>query len=264
MTIVFACPKCGYVMQAPDEKGGVRVKCKQCTLTQEIPLPKGKLIEVRPAPGSKPGIKPKSNPSMPRPNLTLPPRSKAEDLLEQAAARREAGELDTAVKLLRQAYDCLRQENRAFPVDTYLLLPLYLQQAGQIQEGWDYLHHLLFRGYPNQTHDRTLIAQDRAKVLDRMRQYLEADNHHKTAAVFEGFSMVFKGIALYRDNRARELKVWFSRENCTEFLHTFKRYEGNLGRLQELHAILIEEIGQYPELDFERLGERVESALARG
>jgi hypothetical protein len=288
MTIVFACPKCNYTMKAPDEKGGAKVKCLKCGLPLEVPYARGKLIDVwaEPKPGSHPGtdklpgsnpgtvklpgsnpgtIKPtsKSNPAAPKPSMALPPRSKAEDLLEQAARCKDNGEMESAIQLLRQAHDQLRMDNRAFPVETYLLLPFYLQQAGRKQEAWEALKHFLFRGYPHQTNDRTLLAKDRAKILDKMRIFLESDNHPEKAEVYEAFSMVFKGIGLYRDNRTRELKVWFDKEHCTEYLHGLKRYKGNLGRAQELHTILVEEIGQYPDLDFERMGQRVEEALAR-
>jgi hypothetical protein len=269
--IVFACPQCNYTLKAPAEKGGAKVKCLRCGVPLEVPYARPRLIDVwegsEPKKGSNPGVikaSSKSNPALPRPSLPLPPRSKAEDLLEQASLQKEAGDPESAIKLLRQAFDQIKKENRAFPVDTYLALPLYLQQAGHKKECWDTLAHLLFRGYPGQVQDATLIAQDRAKILDKMRIFLEADDQKESAAVYEAFSMVFKGIALYREQRTRELKVWFNRENCTEYLHGLKKYKGHLGRAHELHAILLEEIGQYPELDFERMGQRVESALARG
>lgn len=269
MTIVFACPKCNYTLKAPEEKGGAKVKCLKCGLPLEVPYARARLIDawegVEKKPGSNPGvIKPTSKSNPPRASMAMPPRSKAEDLLEQAALRKDAGDVEAAIGMVRTAYDHMRKENRAFPVDTYLILPMYLQQAGHPKECWDTLTHLLFRGYPNQVNDHILIAQDRAKVLDKMRQFLEHDDQKQIAAVYEAFSMVFKGISLYREQRARELKVWFSRENCTEYLHGLKKYKGNLGRVHELHAILVDEIGQYPDLDFERMGQRVESALARG
>ena len=37
MAIVFACPKCHFVMKAPEDQGGVKIKCMQCSVTLEIP-----------------------------------------------------------------------------------------------------------------------------------------------------------------------------------------------------------------------------------
>lgn len=270
MTIVFSCSRCHYELKAPEDKGGAKVKCLKCGQPLTVPYARPKLADVwdtGSTSGSHPGVAkpiPKSNPALPKPTLPPPPRSKADDLLEQAANCRESGELETAIRLARQAWEAIRRENRAFPVDTYFLLPALLQQAGQYKEAWHEFNELLFRGYPNQVKDAALNAQDRAKILDKMRAFLESDGHPHTAAVYTAFSMVFKGIALYREQRLRELKVWFNRESCTEYLHGLKNYKGNLGRVHELHAILVEEIGEYPDLDFERMGERVELALARG
>ena len=108
MTIVFCLSaSCGYVMKAPDEKGGASVKCLKCGLPQEVPYADAASWSMS---GTRRRqysgvVKPisKSNPPMPKPTMTPPPRGKADDLLEQAAARREAGELDAAVHLVRQA-----------------------------------------------------------------------------------------------------------------------------------------------------------------
>ena len=92
MTIVFGCPKCNHVMRAPDEKGGVRVKCQKCGLAMEVPYPKGKLIEVRPTTGSNPGSKPAAPAQPPAPDY-VPGPSRADRLLEEAEALKVKNDL---------------------------------------------------------------------------------------------------------------------------------------------------------------------------
>src|SRR5580693_7820370 len=46
MSIVFACPRCSCVMKAPEDKGGLKIKCMQCDLQMEVPFLRGILVDV--------------------------------------------------------------------------------------------------------------------------------------------------------------------------------------------------------------------------
>lgn len=186
---------------------------------------------------------------------------KADDLLKQAAARKDAGDLDGAIRLLRDAYDDICRANALFPVEFFLRLPAYLHQAGKAREAWQEFSDLLFLGYPNQTRDIGLVAQDRAKIFDKMRLFLEADGKPDLAAIFGVFSRVCKGIGLHYEGRTKELKTWFNKSACTEFVRTLKTFKGNLGKLQGIQYAVVAELDEYPSIDFDLLAQRIDVTL---
>jgi hypothetical protein len=96
--------------------------------------------------------------------------------------------------------------------------PTYLQQAGKPCEAWEEFHDLLFLGYTNQPRDVTLIAQDRTKIFDKMRLFLEAEGNSDDAVVFGVFSRVCKGISLHLEGRTRELQA----RSAARFLRRFE------------------------------------------
>lgn len=188
-------------------------------------------------------------------------RLRAEELLTQATARKVEGDIEGAIRLLRNAYEEVIKANALLPIEDFLRLPICLHQAGRSREAWDEFNSLLFDGYPNQTKDATLIAQDRAKIFDRMRLFLEADGQKDIATVFGIFSLVCKGIKLHFEGRQRELRTWFSKSACHEFVRGLKAYNGNLGKLQGIQYAVVGELGEYPSIDFDLLAQRIDVTL---
>jgi hypothetical protein len=274
-------------MQVPDDQAGSRSKCTQCGLPLEVPFPKGQLLEVRASElGSGPSAPsavarltapaaPATRPASPavagnRPTVSLRPSAqgnsttgqlKADELFKQASTRKDQGDLEGAIRLVRSAYDEICRANAMFPIELFLRLPMYLQQAGRPREAWQEFHDLLFEGYPNQTKDVSLRAHDRSKIFEKMRLFLEADGKPEVATVFGVFSRVSKGISLHYEGRGRELRTWFNKSACTEFVHTLKGYTGNLGRLQGIQYAIVGELNEYPNIDFDLLAQRIDVTL---
>jgi hypothetical protein len=162
---------------------------------------------------------------------------------------------------LHEGYDEIRQANALFPVDSFLRLPTYLQQAGKASDAWQEFHDLLFLGYTNQPRDVTLIAQDRTKIFDKMRLFLEAEGKSDDAAVFGVFSRVCKGISLHLEGRTTELRTCFNRSSCTQFVRGLKAYTGDLGKLQGIKSAIVGELDEYPKIDFDLLAQRIDVTL---
>jgi len=292
MDIVFACPRCQHVMQVVDEQAGSRTKCSQCSLPLEVPFPKGQLVDVRPSElgtGPAPATATPATASAARSNSSstattrsggatvpvnrstpMPPSAtgnstagqlKADELFKQAAAHKDQGDLEGAIRLLHDAYDRVCRANAMFPVEDFLRLPMYLQMAGRPREAWQEFNDLLFQGYPNQSRDISLIAKDRAKVFDKMRLFLEADGQMEVATVFGAFSTVCKGIGLHHEGRGRELKSCFNKQACTEFVRILKNFKGNLGKLQGIQYAVVAELDEYPSIDFDLLAQRIDVTL---
>jgi hypothetical protein len=263
-------------MKAPDDQGGVRIKCMQCSVTLEIPYLRGILVDVPPEQatqvvggvtvpkaGSGPHvIAPKfgSAPGVVRPSTSR--ESRTEEWLREAGERKDANDIDAAIRLLQRAYEEIKREGSSFPVDTFLRLPLYLQQAGRGKEAWHEFTRLLFHGYANQSKDPVRVAQDRARILEKMRLFLDRDSRNDAGGIYGLLSQLFEGIALVRDNRKREALARFNKTACQEMVAGLTKYTGNLGALQEIRSIIIEELNRWPDLELERLANRLDTAFA--
>lgn len=269
MAIVFACPRCNFVMKAPEDQGGVKIKCLQCDVNLEIPFLRGILVNVPPEQatpvvfGTSKAKTGSSVGTTPPPGHLKPPKeTRADDWLKEATQLKDADDIEGAIRLLRRAYEEIKRDKALYPIDTFLRLPLYLQQAGKAKDAWQEFSNLLFRGYPNQPKDGGLIAQDRAKVFEKMRLFHERDGRGEIAEIYGCFSQVCKGIAVFKDGRKQELKSWFTKETCSEYVEGLNKYPGNLGHLQPIKLTIIEELRRYPDVDFDKLAERIDRALA--
>ena len=59
---------------------------------------------------------------------------KSRELLKDATQKKNEKDLDGAIACLREAYKLMAQSSISYPIETYLRLPLYLQQAGHYNE----------------------------------------------------------------------------------------------------------------------------------
>jgi hypothetical protein len=280
MAIVFACPVCNFVMKAPEDKGGIKIKCIQCSVSMEIPYLRGILVNV-PAEQASPvffgtsTIKPGSSHGSSHGSAhgsshgsahgisSAPPKeTRVDGWLKEAAALKDKDDFDGAIQILKRAYEEVKRENLLLSVDAFLRLPVYLQQSGKMKEAWAEFNNLLFKGYPNQPKDQALLATDRSKIFDKMRIFLEREGRLDIAAVYNVFGHLCKGIALHKENRNRELRSWLSKGVCSDYIEQLKKYPGNLGAVQPVREAIMEELGRFPDVDFEKLGSRVDAALA--
>jgi hypothetical protein len=78
------------------------------------------------------------------------------ELLREATAKKKGGDMEGATKLLREAYVAISKVSTIYSIDTFLRLPLYLQEAGRSDEAWREFNRLLTEGYPNQIESASL------------------------------------------------------------------------------------------------------------
>ena len=82
--------------------------------------------------------------------------------LREASERKDANDFDGAIRLLKRSCEEIKRENVLYPVEAFLRLPSYLQQAGKTREAWQEFNKLLLAGYPNQPKDGGRVMIDRA------------------------------------------------------------------------------------------------------
>ncbi|HKV39168.1 MAG TPA: hypothetical protein VJX67_08140 [Blastocatellia bacterium] len=131
---------------------------------------------------------------------------KRAELLRNATAEKQ-DDIEKAIESLRCAYTLIR-DPEAEPIETYLRLPLYLQQGGRFDEAWFEANKLLkeFR-YSRAKLNREVLPMDRSTIYDKMRLMLQREKRFEDAVLYAILSHVSWAIGLSRQRgRGIELK----------------------------------------------------------
>ena len=114
----------------------------------------------------------------------------ASDLLKMATEKRNAGDINAAIELLRKAYVEIGNDSIVYSVSTFLRLPLYLQQAGHTDEAWREFNLLLTRGFPKQVTNPALLPMEHCQIYDKMRLFLQREKKFDLAVRFGVLSYI--------------------------------------------------------------------------
>ncbi len=182
-------------------------------------------------------------------------------LLKEATAKKKAGDLEGAIKLLREAYKGISKEAIIYPVATFLRLPLYLQEAGRSNEALQEFYTLLTKGYPNQIKDEGLIFMNHKIIYDKMRLFFQREGKNDVAVRFGIFSYLSEAIALYHQKRKNELKVYVSRENLESTIKKLLKKAKKENLTENLASIVEEQIKYLPDINFEELTKRIDRVV---
>jgi len=179
-------------------------------------------------------------------------------LLKEATSKKKSGDLDNAIKLLREAYREISNGSIIYSVDTFLRLPLYLQEAKRNDEAWREFNLLLTEGYPNQMNDPELIPMDHSIIYDKMRLFLQREGKTELAIRFGVFSFLSWAIGLFRQKRKDELETYTSRENIEETVRKLLKKAKKENLVEQVITIVEEQISHLPHIDFEGLAKSLE------
>jgi len=182
-------------------------------------------------------------------------------LLKEAAAKRKAGDLENAIKLLREAYKRISKSSKIYPVSVFLRLPLYLQEAKRNDEAWREFNLLLTKGYPNQMKDPELIPMDHSIIYDKMRLFLQREGKNELAIRFGIFSYLSWAIGLYRQKRNDELKTYTSKETLKNTVKKLLKKAKKEDLLEKVCTIVEEQIERLPNVDFKELTKRIDEIV---
>jgi hypothetical protein len=127
-------------------------------------------------------------------------------LLRKATAQKESGDIEGAVATLRQADKAIGKGQTVYPVETFLRLPAYLQEAGHRDEAWQAYETLLAGGYSLQSNRPDLIPMYHSAIYDKMRLFLQREGSPIPAVAYGVLSHCSWAIGLYRQNRKAELQ----------------------------------------------------------
>ena len=129
----------------------------------------------------------------------------ASELLKSATAHRDAGHLDEAIADLIGAYRVIAKGDVSYPIETYLRLPLYLQEAHRPDEAWNQFNALLQNGFHLMPRDSGLLPMFHATIYDKMRLFLQQQEAFLLACCYALGSQYATALGLYRQKRVDEI-----------------------------------------------------------
>ena len=186
-----------------------------------------------------------------------------DELLKQATTKKKAGDLESAIKLLRDAYKEIGKSSIAYPVNTFLRLPAYLQEAEKSDEAWRELNNMLTKGYPNQLNNPEIIPIDHSAIYDGMRLFLQREGKSGSAVKFGGLSYICGAIGLYKQGRRDELKKYTSRENIESSVTKLLRKAKKEELVEKVSTIIEEYIKKLPSIRLGELAEEIDSVVLK-
>lgn len=189
--------------------------------------------------------------------------SDPDNLLKKAAEFKRKGEIGKAVRLLRQAYAEIARGEIIYPVQTFLRLPMYLQELGKPDEAWGEFNRLILEGYPNQMKDPGLIPMDYSIIYDKMRLSLQRESKNDLAVRFGIFSHIYWLIGLHKQARRRELEEHLSSDTLRELVQKLLKKAKKSERVDELLAVISTHVARFPNIDFNAFAESIDAGVLR-
>ncbi|HKP37685.1 MAG TPA: hypothetical protein VJT71_12585 [Pyrinomonadaceae bacterium] len=187
----------------------------------------------------------------------------ANELLKNATAANSADDFDGAINLLRQAYSEIARGPVSYSVDTFLRLPLYLQQAGRDEEAWHEFNLLLTRGFPNQLNHADVIPMEHSRIYDKMRLCLQREKQFDRAVRFGVLSFVSWAIGLDRQRRGKELAGYIDVENIEDNIRPLLVKAKKPHLKEELISLVIAETKHLRHVNLIDLGNSVDAVVMR-
>jgi len=178
-------------------------------------------------------------------------------LLIEATQAKQDGDIENAIELLKTAYAKIKEEKIIYGIQTYLRLPLYLQEAGRGDEAWKEFNNLIISA----TSDSLVMYMDHSIIYDKMRLFLQREGNNK-AAIHYGFLSYFSwAIGLNQQNRRRELSSYLSPENYKKKINTLLKKSGLYNSREDFYRFIEEEKIKFPKISLHEIGRNISSLI---
>jgi hypothetical protein len=103
---------------------------------------------------------------------------------------------------------------------------------------------------------------ERSKLLDKMRLFLERERQDALATIFGHFAAVSWCVGLFRQGRREELECSFDRATAKSLVDDLSSYHGG-SCIKELCEIVTAKFADYPSVDYEGLGRKIDETLRK-
>ena len=185
----------------------------------------------------------------------------AADLLRRATLQKQAADLESAIASLRTAYEAIAGGQTSYPVETFLRLPAYLQEAGHSREAWQGYKDLLAHGYPHQYAIPTLIPMDHSAIYDKMRLFLQRAGLPVPAVAYGVLAHCSWAVGLYRQERMSELHNHIAEPAIQKLVAGLLKRAGRSDIQQTVCGIVVAHLRQVACLQLHDLFTEINSLL---
>lgn len=164
-------------------------------------------------------------------------------------------------EVLRKAYQLAENETVAYPVDTFLRLPMFLQLAGKNDEAWAEYNRLLAEGFPSEIKSNEMLYVNHSAIYDKMRLFLEREKKPIQAVKFGVYSHVCWCLGMYYQKRESDLKKCTSDEAVEGCVSSLLKKAKKLECGDSIQKIVKTSLEKIPQIRLSELGESIDRAL---
>jgi len=184
-----------------------------------------------------------------------------DELLKQATIKKNTGDLDGAIKLLKEAYEELDKSSMLYSIQTYLRLPLYLQEAGRKDEAWGEFNSLILRVNSKPRYSAEVTPMEQSIIWDKMRLFLQREGKNEYAVQFGIWSFLSWAVGLYVQKRKDELNTYTSRAHIEKALKPLLKKAGKEASLENIVDVISSQLKSLPKLDFKQIADTIQKEL---
>jgi len=186
---------------------------------------------------------------------------KSAKLLKQVTKLKKGGKLEEAIETLKKAYHEIEREGGSHAMQTYLRLPMLLQQAGRPDAAWEEYNRLLRSDPTGMGQSREVTPMFHSQIYDKMRLFLQREGKTKSAVEFGLMSAASWATGLYYQKRMSELESMLENENLERVVVPLLRKAKIPDIAPILVGILRASLRQVPKLDMHGMVDEVQRAI---
>jgi len=183
-------------------------------------------------------------------------------LLKQATAFKRAGDINSAIGALRQAYAIIAKGHILYGVDPFLRLPLYLQEDGRNDEAWMEFNKLILEGYPNQLPNAGVRAMEHSKIYDKMRLFLNREGRNEESIIYGVLSILACARGLNLQKRCDEFDSITTRESVEVALKPLLKKSRMISQLEQFVEFVCRELAIPSKIDLKGAGKRTRALIS--
>ena len=157
-------------------------------------------------------------------------------------------DVNRAIETLKRAYVIIAKSNTEYSVETFLRLPLYLQEANKSNEALIEFNNLLNNGYPNEHRIKILIPMHQARIYDKLRLFWQREKQPVKAISYGVYSILLDALGLYRQKRKEELNFIKDKAHIIDRIIPLYKKAQKLDLIDKAADLILTELQKLPKI----------------
>ena len=179
-------------------------------------------------------------------------------LLKEATVYKKNGNQNDAIEKLRQAYQLMENNGIQYSLDSYLRLPMYLQEADKNDEAWSEFN-LLIQKLPNiYSTSKEILVMGYSQIYDKMRLFLQSEDKNIEAIKCGILSYLYWGVGLKLQKRDDEYYDFIKKENYIKDLLKLLKKAKIEALLNDFLELIQSQIEKIPKIDINGISRKFE------